>query len=499
MFLENLERWARGDALLKRGDLYRKLVPEFPFSHRRLLEGDRISIGGRSWQVMVGYGHAPEHASLHCEASNVLISGDMLLPRISTNISVMASNPLGDPLGLFLASIDGFRALPEDTLVLPSHGRPFRGLHARVDQLHAHHAERCEVLLAACRRENVEMRESALAVAQGELREPSTLQPEVRLDQQKQLQCDSCHDPHNNQYGKFLVQDNTASALCLQCHVQNQWSASAHATSPANWNGTGRDPWPYTSGTTVAANGCENCHTPHHASTNIPGQPLWNRAETTQTFFKTVQNKLHWAVTGKTAAELIVERADGRLAHFNLVRERLVLLVLARLKLLLLVLGDLVAPGLRLEFEGLRARARGHPRRSVQQQDMVAPDGIGRSPRNPHARGNRIETAGTPTRFLRRAVRTVEKKLRVLIDRDGGAVREIVVDEHAHDDGHRVPAARDQSAEKGLFRLLAVGVERLRIVFLGEFDDFCLGQTVAPRFAHLSRVEIFPIIFVRHA
>ena len=65
----------------------------------------------------------------------------------------MASNPLGDPLGLFLASIDGFRDLPEDTLVLPSHGRPFRGLHARVEQLHAHHAERCEVLLAACRDE----------------------------------------------------------------------------------------------------------------------------------------------------------------------------------------------------------------------------------------------------------------------------------------------------------------------------------------------------------
>ena len=83
----------------------------------------------------------------------MLISGDMLLPRISTNISVMASNPLGDPLGLFLDSIDGFRALPEDTLVLPSHGRPFRGLHARVEQLHAHHAERCEVLLAACRGE----------------------------------------------------------------------------------------------------------------------------------------------------------------------------------------------------------------------------------------------------------------------------------------------------------------------------------------------------------
>jgi hypothetical protein len=89
--------------------------------------------------------------SLYCAELGVLISGDMLLPRISTNISVMASTPEADPLGLFLASIDGFRSLPADTLVLPSHGRPFRGLHARIDQLHAHHAERCAVLLDACR------------------------------------------------------------------------------------------------------------------------------------------------------------------------------------------------------------------------------------------------------------------------------------------------------------------------------------------------------------
>ena len=80
-----------------------------------------------------------------------MIPADMLLPRISTNVSVMACTPDCDPLGLFLASIDKFRALPADTLLLPSHGRPFRGLHARVDQLHAHHAERCEVLQKACR------------------------------------------------------------------------------------------------------------------------------------------------------------------------------------------------------------------------------------------------------------------------------------------------------------------------------------------------------------
>jgi len=114
------------------------------------MNGEEIVIGGRNWRVIVGYGHAPEHASLYCEDLHVLISGDMLLPRISTNVSIMASNPDGNPLAQFLASIDEMQALPPDTLVLPSHGKPFRGLHVRVAQLQAHHRERCTALLAVC-------------------------------------------------------------------------------------------------------------------------------------------------------------------------------------------------------------------------------------------------------------------------------------------------------------------------------------------------------------
>jgi glyoxylase-like metal-dependent hydrolase (beta-lactamase superfamily II) len=99
---------------------------------------------------MVGYGHAPEHASLYCETLGVLISGDMLLPRISTNISAFPAGRDHDPLGMFLDSLDAFIDLPEDTLVLPSHGLPFRGIHARVAELRKHHEDRCADLLAAC-------------------------------------------------------------------------------------------------------------------------------------------------------------------------------------------------------------------------------------------------------------------------------------------------------------------------------------------------------------
>jgi glyoxylase-like metal-dependent hydrolase (beta-lactamase superfamily II) len=141
---------ARTNALLARGGLYKKLVPDFPFSHRRLFEGERIVIGGREWKVIVGYGHAPEHASLHCEALNLLISGDMLLPRISTNVAVRPVDPRSNPLRLFLESIRRYRELPQDVFVLPSHGLPFRGAHARIAQLEAHHAERLAELAAAC-------------------------------------------------------------------------------------------------------------------------------------------------------------------------------------------------------------------------------------------------------------------------------------------------------------------------------------------------------------
>jgi glyoxylase-like metal-dependent hydrolase (beta-lactamase superfamily II) len=142
---------ARIDGLVARGNGYKKGVPAIPTTYRRLFPDQLLKIGDHEWRTIVGHGHAPEHMSLYCAELGVLISGDMLLPRISTNISVTASTPHADPLGLFLDSIDKFRVLPADTLVLPSHGRPFRGLHARVDQLHAHHAERCGVLVEACR------------------------------------------------------------------------------------------------------------------------------------------------------------------------------------------------------------------------------------------------------------------------------------------------------------------------------------------------------------
>lgn len=135
-----------------RSNYYASMVPVVPASFRRLLDGDTIRIGAHDWRCIVGYGHAPEHMSLHCAGLGLLISGDMVLPRISTNVSVIDLEPEANPLPLYLASIEKLRALPTDTLVLPSHGRPFRGLHTRIDQLKAHHDERFAELMQACAR-----------------------------------------------------------------------------------------------------------------------------------------------------------------------------------------------------------------------------------------------------------------------------------------------------------------------------------------------------------
>jgi glyoxylase-like metal-dependent hydrolase (beta-lactamase superfamily II) len=130
---------------------YAEMVPAVPASHVRLMDGLPVRIGDRVWRCMSGLGHSPEHMALWCEAERIFISGDMLLPSISSNISVYHQEPEADPLAWFLQSLTQMQAeLPDDALVLPSHGRPFRGVHRRVQQLQAHHDERLRELLQAC-------------------------------------------------------------------------------------------------------------------------------------------------------------------------------------------------------------------------------------------------------------------------------------------------------------------------------------------------------------
>jgi glyoxylase-like metal-dependent hydrolase (beta-lactamase superfamily II) len=134
-----------------RANYYAGMVPAVPPAFRRLMNDMTVAIGAHDWRCIAGYGHAPEHMALYCEGLKLLISGDMVLPRISTNVSVHDLEPEADSLSLYLDSLSRYEPLPADTLVLPSHGKPFRGLHARIRQLREHHDERLADVMSACR------------------------------------------------------------------------------------------------------------------------------------------------------------------------------------------------------------------------------------------------------------------------------------------------------------------------------------------------------------
>jgi glyoxylase-like metal-dependent hydrolase (beta-lactamase superfamily II) len=117
-----------------------RVMQALPDSFHRLTDGDEIPIGEHVWRVVVGSGHSPEHACLYCPDLKLMISGDQVLPRISSNVSVFPTEPDGDPLRDWLSSLARIKArVPDEALVLPAHNDPFYGLHARLDHLIAGH------------------------------------------------------------------------------------------------------------------------------------------------------------------------------------------------------------------------------------------------------------------------------------------------------------------------------------------------------------------------
>jgi glyoxylase-like metal-dependent hydrolase (beta-lactamase superfamily II) len=126
-------------------------ITPMPTTYRRLVDGGFLSINGNRWQVVIGRGHSPEHACLYCSGLNVLISGDQVIPRITSNISVSGSEPEGNPLKEWLKSLEQFlEVLPSDALVLPAHNTPFYGLHERLRYLIEHHEDHLLALEEAC-------------------------------------------------------------------------------------------------------------------------------------------------------------------------------------------------------------------------------------------------------------------------------------------------------------------------------------------------------------
>jgi glyoxylase-like metal-dependent hydrolase (beta-lactamase superfamily II) len=128
-----------------------KVVAQLPQSYHRLHQDRAVNIGRHQWQVITGHGHSPEHACLYCAELNVLISGDQILPNISSNVSVFPTEPTANPLAGWFESLHRLKTLlPDDVLVLPSHGKPFRGVMGRLDTLIEEHESGLEQLREIC-------------------------------------------------------------------------------------------------------------------------------------------------------------------------------------------------------------------------------------------------------------------------------------------------------------------------------------------------------------
>jgi glyoxylase-like metal-dependent hydrolase (beta-lactamase superfamily II) len=140
------------EQVVGRGHSYLKRTTGLPPTFLRLAAGDRLSLGGRAFDVSTGGGHAPEQVMLFQPDGRLFFSADQVLAKISPNVSVWAMEPEADPLGLYLSSLAQIRAsVPDDSFVLACHNLPFYGLHRRIDELAKHHQQRCAEIADACR------------------------------------------------------------------------------------------------------------------------------------------------------------------------------------------------------------------------------------------------------------------------------------------------------------------------------------------------------------
>ncbi|MFM1815703.1 MAG: hypothetical protein RLZ98_2398 [Pseudomonadota bacterium] len=137
---ELLETFSKGWLLYSNG-------VELADNYKRLKDGDFVACAGGDWRVIIGRGHSPEMVTLYSEARGIYISGDQMLPKITSNVSVFPWEPLADPLAEFLESAARIgREIADDVLILPSHRDPFRGARQRAAELEHHHAERLDLV-----------------------------------------------------------------------------------------------------------------------------------------------------------------------------------------------------------------------------------------------------------------------------------------------------------------------------------------------------------------
>ncbi|MBV1914494.1 MAG: MBL fold metallo-hydrolase [Pseudomonadales bacterium] len=151
------------------GNYFKNMNGNFPITYRRVTGDSKIKINGRIWTVLIGHGHSPEHASYYCKELDVIIGGDMLLPKITPAISVSMEEPNGNPLQQFVDSLEQFYDVPDTVLILPSHEMPYYNLHTRLDELKEHHDQRCQLIVDNCEESKSAMEITEIMFAHREL------------------------------------------------------------------------------------------------------------------------------------------------------------------------------------------------------------------------------------------------------------------------------------------------------------------------------------------
>lgn len=251
--------------------------------HNLSVSGPGTVRAGKESQVCI-FCHTPHNATTEAPLWNRYGSGATYTPYISTTTKALIGQPTGSSK-LCLSCHDGTVALGkvrsrvEEIAFIKGNVRMPRGRSMIGTDLSDDHP--------------ISFRfDNDLAKRNGSLYSPDTLIDSVHLDEQQEVQCTSCHDAHDDKFGKFLVKDNSGSALCITCHNIKDWKPSAHALSRAIWNGRGINPWPHTKYPSVAENACANCHTPHAAETK---QRLLN--------FQTEEQNCYYCHNGNVAAK----------------------------------------------------------------------------------------------------------------------------------------------------------------------------------------------------
>ncbi len=131
---------------------YRKtLVTPINRNYKKIKNNEIITLGDNEWEVVIANGHSPEHACLYSKENNIFICGDVILPRITPNISVRPFHADSNPLDDWINSLKNIKKrIPDDALILPSHGYPYYGAHKRIDSIIEDHMEKLESLYAFC-------------------------------------------------------------------------------------------------------------------------------------------------------------------------------------------------------------------------------------------------------------------------------------------------------------------------------------------------------------